>query len=133
MCRTCDVSTANVAWPDLVCNVHVADIVHALNTLSTTELNAIRQCPGFNCLYSIDCGGDSYGVFSMIHTEGLHALEVGIMDYSLKILLDLLSSKQKSILDGLVKRLINQPRQHGYGPFPRLLWPDSVTTSVVAM
>jgi hypothetical protein len=129
MCRTCDVSTANAARPDLECNrVRVADIVHALNTLSHKELNAIRQRPGFNSLYSIDCGGDPYGVFSMIHTEGLHALEVGIMDYSLKILLDLLSSKQKSILDGLVKRLVNHPRQHGYGPFPRLLWADGVTT-----
>jgi hypothetical protein len=64
----------------------------------------------------------------MIHTEGLHALEVGTMDYSLKILLDLLSSKHESMLDGLVKRLVNQPQQHGYGPFPCLLWPNGVTT-----
>jgi hypothetical protein len=28
--------------------------------------------PGFNALYDIDCGGDPYGVFRMIHTEGLH-------------------------------------------------------------
>jgi hypothetical protein len=82
-------------WPDLECTcVRIDDMKHALNTLSPTELNALCQRPGFNELYDIDCGGDPYGVFSMIHTEGLHALEVGIMDYLLEILFDKLSLKQ---------------------------------------
>jgi hypothetical protein len=46
------------------------------------------------------------------------------MEYLLEILFDKLSSKQKHQLDCLVKRLVNQPRQHGYTPFPRIIWPD---------
>jgi hypothetical protein len=129
MCRTCDVSTANASRPDLECTcVRLDDKKHALNTLSLTELNVLRQRPGCNALYDIDCGGDPYGVFSMIHTEGLHALEVGTMEYSLEILFDKLNMKQKYQLDCLVKRLVHQPRQHGYKPFPRIIWPDGVTT-----
>jgi hypothetical protein len=79
-------------------------------------------------LYDIDCGGDPYGVFSMIHTESLHALEIGSMEYSLEILFDKLNMKQKYQLDSLVKCLVHQPRQHGYKPSPRIIWPDDVTT-----
>jgi hypothetical protein len=51
-------------------------------TITGTEddLDALAQRPGFNALYKIDCGGDPYGVFSMIYTEGLHALEVGLIN-----------------------------------------------------
>jgi hypothetical protein len=129
MCRTCDVSTANAWRPDLECTrVRVADIKHALNTISLQELNAMRQCPGFNALYDVDCGGDPYGVFSMIHMEGLHSLEIGIMEYSLESLFNKMNMKQKYQLDCLVKRLVHQPRQHGYKPFPCIIWPDGVTT-----
>jgi hypothetical protein len=130
MCRTCDVSTANTSRPDdLECiRVCVDDIKHALNTKSPMDLNALRQRPGFNALYDIDCGGDPYGVFSMIHTEVLHALEVGIVEYALEILLSKLNMKQKYQLDCLVKYLVHQPRPHGYKPFPRIIWPDGVTT-----
>jgi Plavaka transposase len=129
MCRTCDVSTANASRPDLECTrVRVADIKNALISLSPLELNAMRQRPGFNSLYDVDCGGDPYGVFSMIHTEGLHSLEIGIMEYSLEILFNKMNMKQKYQLDCLVKRFVQQPRQHGYKPFPRIMWPDGVTT-----
>jgi hypothetical protein len=46
------------------------------------------------------------------------------MEYSLEILFEKLSSKQKYQLNCLVKRLVNQARQHGYTPFPRIIWPD---------
>jgi hypothetical protein len=35
---------------------------------------------------------------------------------------------KKHELDKLVKRLNKHPKQHGYDPFPRLLWQDGVTT-----
>jgi hypothetical protein len=64
----------------------------------------------------------------MIHTEGLQALEIGIMEYSLEILFNKMNMKQKYQLDCLVQRLMHQPRQHGYKPFPCIIWPDGVTT-----
>ena len=129
LCRTCDVSTANAARTDLKCTrIRVADVQHLVANASTDELAALHQRPGFNSLYSIDCGGDPYGVFSMIHTEGLHALEVGLIPYMLEILIKELSKDSKNELDALVKRLLHHPKQHGYAPFPRLIWQDGVTT-----
>jgi Plavaka transposase len=128
LCRTCDVSTLNAGRTDLVCNrVCVADVQHLVHTGTTAQLNTFRQYGGFNSLYNIDCGGDPYGVFSMIHTEGLHALEVGLIPYMLEILMEELTPTAKGELDGLVKRLLHHPKQHGYDPFPRLLWQDGVT------
>ena len=129
LCRTCDVSTENAARTDLTCTrIRVAD-VQALSANGDTEaLKKLHQRPGFNSLYTIDCGGDPYGVFSMIHTEGLHALEVGLIPYMLEILFQELPNNKKHELDGLVKRLVKHPKQHGYSPFPRLLWQEGVST-----
>ena len=119
LCRTCDVSTLDSGRTDLVCNhVRVADVQHLLHTGTPEQLNEFRQYPGFNALYTIDCGGDPFGVFSMIHTEGLHALEVGLIPYMLEILMKELPQSAKYTLDTLVKRLVQYPKQHGYAPFP---------------
>ena len=129
MCRTCDVSTANAARTDLVCNrIHLADIQHLVANASLEELHDLYQRPGFNALYTIDCGNCPYGVFSMVHTEGLHAIEVGLIPYMLEILMQELPNPKKFELDELVKRLLKHPKQHGYAPFPRILWHDGVTT-----
>jgi hypothetical protein len=102
LCRTCNVSTANAARKDLTCSrIHVADIQHIVATATKEELNKVCQCPGFNSLYQIDCVGDPYGVFSMVHTEGLHALEVGLVPYMLQIFFDELSKSAKEELDTL--------------------------------
>ena len=67
-------------------------------------------------------------MFSMIHTEGLHAIEVGLIPYMLEILFQGIPKTRLRELDKLVKRLVKHPRQHGYHPFPRLIWQDGVTT-----
>jgi hypothetical protein len=107
LCRTCDVSTANWARIDIQCeHIRVADVEHLIATSAAAELHQFRQHPGFHLLYKIDCGGDPYGVFNMIHTEGLHALEVVLISYSLEILFADLTARQQAKLDGLVKRLV---------------------------
>jgi len=64
----------------------------------------------------------------MIHTEGLHALEVGLIKYMLEILMEELTLKNQAKLDGLIKKITKHPRQHGYKAFPHCLWPDGVST-----
>jgi hypothetical protein len=128
LCRTCDVSTANAARTDLTCSrIRFTDIQQIVATATKEELNEVRQRPGFNSLYKIDCGGDPYGVFSMVHTEGLHAVEIGLVPYMLEILFDELSKSAKEELDTLVKRLVKHPKQHGYKSFPSLVWQDGLT------
>jgi hypothetical protein len=64
----------------------------------------------------------------MIHTEGLHALKVGLIPYVLEILFKELSTKAKQELDTLmVNRLVKHPKQHGYKQFPCLIWQDGST------
>ena len=92
------------------------------------ELDALAHWPGYIALYDMDCGDDLYSVFSMVHTEGLHALEVGLIPYMLEILMDNIPKRHHHDLDTLVKQLLKYPKQHGYNDFPRLLWQDSVTT-----
>ena len=128
LCRTCDVATVNATCTERRCNrIRVADIKHLLATGTKASLDAMAQRPGFNAFYNIDCGGDPYGIFSMVHTEGLHAIEVGLVKYMIQILLDELTLPAKVQLDTMVKRLLHQPRQHGYKAFPRILWQDGVT------
>ena len=129
LCRTCDVSTENAANTDINCNcILLADVqaLHATNDI--VGLKNICQRPYYNALFDIDCGGDPYGVFSMIHTEGLLAIEQGLIPYMLEILFDSISNSDQRNLDNLIKGFLLYPRQHGYQKFPRLLWQDGVTS-----
>jgi hypothetical protein len=129
LCRTCDVTALDSARTDLQCQrIRVADIRSFAERGSPVELAALAQRPGFNSLYTIDNGNDPYGVFSMIHTEGLHALEVGVMKYMMELLFDKLPNTKHNQLDTLVKGLLKHPKQHGYDVLPRLLWQDGVST-----
>jgi hypothetical protein len=64
----------------------------------------------------------------MVHTEGLHALEIGVMKYMAEILMKELPTAQHGTLNGLVKKLHYCPNQHGYTGFPRCTWPDGLTS-----
>ena len=64
----------------------------------------------------------------MIHTEGLHAIEQGLIPYMLEILFVSMPKSEQRTLDHLIKNLLTYPRQHGYKKFPRLLWHDGVST-----
>lgn len=128
ICRTCDVSTMNCNRTDIECTrIRVADIRQLYEAQDKERLHALHQRPTYNSLYDIDCGKDPYGVFSMIHTEGLHALEVGLMERMVAVLFEDLPTKEHATLDGLVKKLHSYPHQHGYNGFPRLLWTDGVS------
>ena len=129
LCRTCDVSTVDAGRTDRDCNrILVQDIKNLIAREEFEELHSLAQRPTFNALYDIDCGNCPYGVFSMIHTEGLHAIEIGLMPYMNEILQKELPKKALAELDALIQRLVKDPNQHAYENFPRALWPDGVTT-----
>ena len=128
LCWTCDVSTEDSNRTHIQCSrIRLADMKALVDSQDRAALKSLSQRPGFNALYTIDCGNDPYGVFSMIHTEGLHALEVGLIPYMLEILMTELKPKHHVGLDNLVKSFLDEPRQHGYKNFPRFLWQDGVT------
>ena len=123
--RTCNVSTLNCVRTDVCCKrIKVAHIRALVDTQNIDALKLLAQRPTYNCFYDIDNGKDPYGIFSMVHTEGLHALEVGVMKYMVEILMTELPSTQHRSLDRLVKKLNRSP----YTGFPRCTWSDGVTT-----
>ena len=129
ICRTCNVSTLNCNRTDIRCKrIKVAHIRRLVRLQKINQLKLLAQRPTYNCFYEIDCGKDPYGIFSMVHTEGLHALEVGVMKYMVEILMSELPTTQHRTLDRLVKKLNRYPHQHGYSGFPRCTWSDGVTT-----
>lgn len=128
LCRTCNVSTKNSMKTNIRCKrIEVAHIRGLYQRQDLLALKNLCQRPTFNAFYDIDCGKDPYGIFSMVHTEGLHALEIGIMKYMMEILMTEIPKSQHHALDGLVKKLNKSPHQHGYKVFPRCTWPDGVT------
>jgi hypothetical protein len=83
MCCTCDVSTENCNKTTIICKrIEVAKIKELYLHQDTKALNNLCQRITFNAFYDIDCGKDPYRIFSMVHTEGLHALEIGVMKYT---------------------------------------------------
>ena len=128
LCRTCDVSTENSARTDIQCQrIQLSQVTQLLSDNDLEGLKLLQQRPVLNSLFDIDCGNDPYGVFSMVHTEGLHALEMGLIPYMLEILLSEMEPRHHRRLDDLVKSLTKTPRQHGFQGFPRLLWNDGCT------
>ena len=128
LCRTCDVSTEDSARTDIHCRrITVAEVKALLLDDDLEGLKQLQQRPFLNSLIDIDCGNDPFGVFSMVHTEGLHALEMGLIPYMLEILLAEIEPRHHSTLDQLIKNFTKIPRQHGYNSFPRLLWNDGCT------
>ena len=130
LCRTCDVPTCDAGRTDICCNrIKCKDVKRLVDNQMYVELHDMAQRPGKNCLYDIDCGNDPYGIFSMVHSEGLHALEIGCIPYMLEILMNEISPKKHlAELDTLVQRLCSDPKQRAYDFFPRSLWPDGVTS-----
>jgi hypothetical protein len=130
LCRTCDVSTEDAIRTDVMCTRILLEDVR--NLVADQNLDALRQLaqrPTFNAFYDIDCGDDPYGVFSMIMTEALHALEQGLMPYMMKQLMQQLGPLNvQAELDRLIKTTNDNPRQHGYHGFPRFMWKEGVST-----
>jgi hypothetical protein len=88
MCRTCDVSTENCNKTTIRCKrIKVAKIKELYVCQDLEALKNLCQRPTFNAFYDIACGKDPYGIFGMVHTEGLHALEIGVMKYMVEILM----------------------------------------------
>ena len=52
------------------------------------ELKALCQRPNQLAFFDIDFGNDPYGVFSAVMTEGLHAIEKGLIEHMLKELFE---------------------------------------------
>ena len=131
LCRTCHVSVENGPKMNVFCErIRVNHVIDLINRQDTAALRAMCQRGTPNAFYDIDCGDDPYVIFSMIHTEALHALEQGLFVYVIQVLMAQIGGDiTHAFLDKLVKDLLKYPRQHGTQRFPHLNWKDGVSVS----
>ena len=62
-------------------------------------------------------------------TEPLHSLEAGLFPYIVEVLFHhITGDPNRAHLDQLIQAFAMQPRQHGTDEFPRLRWPEGVTS-----
>jgi hypothetical protein len=95
MCRTCNVSTLNCNKTTIRCKrIEVAKIRALYQRQDKAALKKLCQRPTFHVFYDIDCGKDPCGIFSMVHTESLNALEIDVMKYMVEILMKELPTAQ---------------------------------------
>ena len=137
LCHACDVAGADAGNPQVVCQRIVShDIEDMVTQKDHEKLHSLNQYCVQNAWFNVDYGGCPYGIFSAAcPVEPLHALENGLITTCLKILFEenLRNPALKAQLDGLVKTMVNLPRQHYLSSgarkdMPRLLWKDGLTT-----
>ena len=129
---TCDCTTMNASNTQVRCNrIKQGDVKALVRRNDVRALHAMCQRPTDLVFFKVDFGNDPYGCFSMVMTEPLHALEAGILPYVLEILLSEIPEKEnRARLDRLIQGFGELPRQNGTRSFPRLHWPDGVTSLV---
>ena len=116
LCRACDVAGADAGNPHVVCQRIVSqDIEEMVTQKDHAKLLSLNQYCVRNAWFDVDYGGCPYGIFSAAcPVEPLHALENGLITTCLKILFEenLRGPALKAQLDGLVKTLVDLPRQY---------------------
>jgi hypothetical protein len=128
---TCDCPTDQAFNSERVCNfIKQADVQSMISNGEISELHQMGQRSTDLVFFHIDCGNDPYGIFSMVMTEPLHALEAGLFPYIMEVLFfQMQGDKTRGPrLDQLIQSMSKLPRQHGTEDFPRLKWPDGVTS-----
>ena len=128
LCRTCDVSLRNATNIKQRCNRTRQETVKRLAQEGNHDaLGAMCQRPTHLAFFDLDCGNDPFGIFSMVMTEGLHAVESGIVACLLQVLCQQLPKKQRQALDIGVAAMANIQRQNDAKAFPRVAWKEGVT------
>ena len=136
MCRKCNVKGSDAGNPFIECQrMSMVKIIDLVRRNQHDILNNINQYNVHSAWFDVDYGGCRFGIFSAATpVEPLHALENGLITDCVRILFEEeMTTKQKSQLDVLVRRLTRLPRQRyassGAEPsMPRLLWKDGITS-----
>ena len=137
LCRKCNVPGTEAGNLKFKCKRISMEKVHRLVLAEeVTILKSFNQYCVDSPWYYVNYGGDKYGIFSAaMPIEPLHAVETGMMMYSIRVLNreKLKSTNNKIALDALARYLTTLPRQRlmsaGSEPsMPRLLWKDGITS-----
>ena len=129
LCRTCDIPTSRATDTTHRCRrIEQHEVEHAVMSQDQARLKQLRQRPTKLAFFSIDSGGDKYGIFGKTNTEALHSLEQGVFSYLLKIFFKKVGNVAARQLDESVKLLSCHCKQGSAANLPRLSWPSGMST-----
>ena len=103
ICQDCDCSAQNADDPEIKCKKTKQATIKALVDQEDLDgLHDISQHFVKNAFYDACFGGNPYGIHGCIPVEVLHLIQLGLYQYALQCLFDLMTNKYKSIFDDIV-------------------------------
>ena len=135
ICRKCNIPGNECTNLDFPCRkISMRKIKVLVANADRIRLEKYHQYCVQSIWYDLNYGFCKFGIFSAANpTEWLHALDNGLIEYCLQVLIwELLSSDECVQLDDLVKALTQLARQklmsaNSNSSFPRLMWKSGIT------
>ena len=135
LCRKCNVQGRESGNPLVECQkITTNQVIKLLQNNDMEGLKQMNQYNVQNAWFKVDFGGCEFGIFSAAcPVEPLHALENGIIDDCLDVLLKKIGpARLLARLDVLARNLVDLPRQQQASSgsdktMPRLLWKDGIS------
>jgi hypothetical protein len=134
-CRKCNIPGSELSNLEYDCKkISMRRIKKLVVSEDHDKLRKYHQHCHPSTWYDLSYGMCKFGVFSAATpTEWLHALDNGIIEHCLRVLIEeKLSLEQNTELDELVQGMTKWPRQRSMSSdsnssFPRLLWKNGIT------
>ena len=119
-CRMCDVNSANLDNEKYDCTyLRFADM-HSIATNGTDEQRQMySQHEVTNAFYNINFGGQEYGLLGCTPPDILHVVRKGIVEWSVKAVLENLTDTSKAGLDSLALNFHQSHHQIQRKHFPK--------------
>jgi hypothetical protein len=130
--RECDCSMEDADNHEVECEyIRASDLRRLRESRDESDKIALKALCFHNVRNAFDnvCfGANDFGIHRATMSEVLHAIQKGWYIYTLEALYNLLSGKPLEFLDSLARRVSRQCRHQSDRDFPRLSFPNGITS-----
>ena len=127
-CRMCDVNSDNLDNENHECNyLYFDDMNHIAINGTEEERKQYSQHQVLNAFQKIDFGGQKYGLLSCTPPDILHVIRKGIVEWSVKAVLENLTDTTKANIDALAINFHTNHHQSYRNKFPKTNFPSGFT------
>jgi hypothetical protein len=127
--RECNCTMEDADKHDVKCEyIRASDLTRLRESDNKVVLQAMCFHNVRNAFDKVCFGANEYGIHRSTMSEVLHAIQKGWYVYTLSALYELLSGKPMEFLDSLSRRVSRQCRHQSDRDFPRLAFPNGITS-----
>jgi hypothetical protein len=129
--RSCRCTPMEASDHNHVCEwVEMEDMMKIIDRADPHELQQFSQHRVPDCAFrTMDFGCNKFGIYGATPFDILHGIKLGIVEYVLEVFLNkVLSPQACHNLDQVLKSSIQHLRQGGNKNFPRMYFPNGITT-----